>query len=82
MFHSFQQFELEDAAKKLFCFRWGLFRFKRLIMRSSPASNKAHRRIKKVVAGLEGVLQIKDDMLVHRVGEEHDRRLRAVLGKT
>ena len=28
---------------------------------------------------LDGVLQIKDDVLVHGVGEEHDQRLRAVL---
>jgi hypothetical protein len=36
-------------------------------MGSSPASSEAHKRIKKVVAGLEGVLQIKDDVLVHGV---------------
>ena len=81
MIHSFHQFELQEEAKKLFCFRapGGLFRFKRLCMGSSPASSEAHRRIKKVVAGLPGVLQIKDDVLVHGVGEEHDERLRAVL---
>ena len=32
-------------------------------MGSSPASSKAHKTIKKVVAGLEGVLQIKDNVL-------------------
>ena len=81
MIHSFHQFVLEEEARKLFCFRapGGLFRFKRLCMGSSPASSEAHKRIKKVVAGLEGVLQIKDDVLVHGVGEEHDRRLRAML---
>ncbi len=81
MIHSFHQFVLEEEARKLFCFRapGGLFRFKRLCMGSSPASSEAHRRIKKVVAGLDGVLQIKDDVLVHGAGEEHDQRLRAVL---
>ena len=81
MIHSFHQFELMDEAKKLFCFRapGGLFMFKRLCMGSSPASSEAHKRVKKVVARLEGVLQIKDDMLVHGMDEEHDRRLRAVL---
>ena len=34
---------------------------------------------KKVVTGLEGVLLIKDDMLVHSDGEDHDRRLRALV---
>jgi hypothetical protein len=81
MIHSFHQFELQEEAKKLFCFPApsGLFRFKRLCMGSSPASSEAHKRIKKVVAGLEGVLQIKDDVLVHGVGEEHDKRLCTVL---
>ena len=81
MIHSFHQFVLEEEARKLFCFRapGGLFRFKRLCMGSSPASSEAHKRVKKVVARLEGVLQIKDDVLVHGMDEEHDRRLRAVL---
>ena len=79
--HSFHQFVLEDKAKKLFTFRtpWGLYRYKRLVMGNSPASSEAHRRIKTVVQGCEGIAQIKDDILVYGTGEEHDIRLRAVL---
>ena len=32
-----------------------------------------------MLAGLDGVLQIKDNVLIHRVGDQHDDRLRAVL---
>ena len=81
MVHSFHQFELEDNVKKLFTFRspWGLYRYKRLVMGNSPASSECHRRVRKVLQGLEGVAQIKDDVLVYGNGEEHDGRLQAVL---
>ena len=32
-------------------------------MGNSPASSEAHRRIKMVLEGCEGVMQIKDDVL-------------------
>ena len=81
MVHSFHQFELEEGARKLFTFRTprGLMRFKRLVMGNNPASSEAQRRVKEVVEGLKGVLQIKDDVLVHGKGKEHDENLRKVL---
>ena len=81
MVHSFHQFVLEPDAKKLFTFRapGGLFRYKRLVMGNSPASSEAHRRIKMVLEGCEGAVQIKDDVLVYGKDEEHDARLREVL---
>ena len=67
MVHSFRQFVLEDEARKLFTFRGagGIYRYKRLVMGNSPASSEAHKRVKMVVAGCEGVCQIKDDILVY-----------------
>ena len=81
MTHSFHQFVLEEKDRKLFTFRAprGLMRFKRLVMGNNPASSEAHRRVAKVVEGLEGALQIKDDVLLHGRGKEHDERLRKVL---
>ena len=81
MVHSFHQFVLEPEARKLFTFRapGGLYRYKRLVMGNSLASSEAHRRIKTVLAGCEGVVQIKDDVLVFGDPETHDGRLRAVL---
>ena len=83
MVHSFHQFELEEKARKLFTFRtpWELYRLKRMVMGNSPASSEAHRRIRMVIQGCEGVLQIKDDVLVHGVGVEHDKNLEKVLQK-
>ena len=81
MIHSFHQFELEKGARKLFAFRtpWGLYRFKRLVMGNSPASSECHRRVRQVVAGLPGVLQIKDDILIHGQEQQHDNRLKSML---
>ena len=81
MVHSFHQFELEEKARKLFTFRtpWGLYRFKRMVMGNSPASSEAHRRVRTVIQGCKGVVQIKDDVLVHGVGAEHDKNLEKVL---
>ena len=83
MVHSFHQFVLEPEARKLFTFRapGGLFRYKRLVMGNSPASSEAHRRIKMVLEGCEGTVQIKDDVLVYGKDEEHDARLREVLAR-
>ena len=83
MVHSFHQFQLEEDARKLFTFRspWGLYRYKRLVMGNSPASSECHRRVRAVLEGLEGVAQIKDDVLVYGKGDEHDTRLWAVLGR-
>ena len=83
MVHSFHQFTLEEEARKLFTFRGpgGLYRYKRLVMGNSPASSEAHKRVKMVVAGCEGVCQIKDDILVFGSGKEHDQRVRNVLDR-
>ena len=48
-------------------------------MGNSPASSECHRRVRTVLQGCEGIAQIKDDVLVHGKGEEHDMRLRQVL---
>ena len=83
MVHSFHQFVLEPGARKLFTFRGpgGLYRYKRLVMGNNPASSEAHKRVKMVLAGCEGVCQIKDDVLVYGSGKEHDERLRVVLAR-
>ena len=81
MLHCFHQFEIEEKARKLFMFRTpdGLYRYKRLVMGNSPASSECHRRVRDMVEGCEGVLQIKDDILVYGREEEHNQRLKKVL---
>ena len=58
---------------------WGLYKYNTLVMGVSSASSECHERIRLVVEGLEGVQQIKDDIVVHGDGKEHDSRLEALL---
>ena len=79
--HAFHQMELDEESSKLFVFTtpFGLYRFKRLVQGISPASAECHETLRKVLSGISGVVQIKDDWTVHGKGEEHDVRLEQVL---
>ena len=81
MNHAFHQFELDEESKDLYCFwtPWGLYRYNTLVMGVSSGSSECQERIRLIVEGLEGVVQIKDDIVCHGKGEEHDRRLEALL---
>ena len=48
-------------------------------MGNSPASAECHKRVRQMMEGIPGVLQIKDYVLVHGKGGEHDESLRQVL---
>ena len=48
-------------------------------MGTPPASAECHSKLALVLKGLEGTVQIKDDLVVHGVGKKHDVRLEAVL---
>ena len=49
----------------------GIFMFKVLMMGTPPASAECHTAITRMLVGLKGVIQIKDDNLVHVKGKEH-----------
>ena len=49
-------------------------------MGTAPASSECHERIRIILEGLEGVIQIKDDLVVHGKGQEHDDRLKTEEG--
>ena len=56
------------------------FRYKTLFFGCSSASEDFANELGKKLAGLEGVIAIADDMLIHaKAKEEHDQRLLAVL---
>ena len=79
--HAFHQFELDEESKNLFVFygpEGSLLRFNCLPMGNSSASSECHARIREIVAGLQGVQQIKDDICVHGKGKEYDERLEAL----
>ena len=80
MNHAFHQFKIDEESRNLYKFTtpFGLFRFTRLVMGTPPASGECHTKLSQILAGLEGVVQIKDDCVVHGKGKEHDVRLEAL----
>ena len=78
---SFFHFLLDEVSKDLFKFYGinGVYRFKVLVMGTPPASGECHAAMSKIPQGLKGVIVIKDDILVHGQGQEHDNNLDACL---
>lgn len=79
----FHQFEIDSEAKKLFTFRVprGMFRFKRMVMGTSPASSEIQKKVRETIAGCKNARNIKDDILIYGKGKEHDLYLEEVLRK-
>ena len=59
--HVFHQFDITDKSKKLFVFYklWCLYCYNSLVIGVSSASSECHKRMRRMVKGLEGVQQIK-----------------------
>ena len=57
----------------------GIYRFKRLVMGASPASEEFHEKRRKAVCDLPGHIQIKDDIVYRHSQSYHDKNLRAML---
>jgi len=81
MTNCFHQFEIEESARKLFAFRTpvGIFRFKRMVMGTSPASSEIQRKIRETIQTCNNAVHIKDDIIVYGVGKQHDTDLEQVL---
>ena len=78
---SYFHFLLDPESQNLFKFHRedSVYRFKVLVMGTPPASSECHITMAFIVQGLKGVIQIKDDIVVHGKGREHDANLRALL---
>ena len=78
--HAFFQFELDEETQKLFyaISPYGIYKFKRMVMGAPPASGECHAKMAAIIQGLDGVEQIKDDLVVHGKGKIHDARLKAL----
>ena len=76
--YGFHQIELEESSREITTFvtHKGLYRYKRLMLGISAASEKYQQVISQVFRDIEGVQSISDDIVVFgRTKEEHDRRL-------
>ena len=78
----FHQLELSEESRNMtvFASHVGLYRYKRLNFGVSVAPEIFQNEIRQVLTGLEGTLNISDDIIIHASNrEEHDRRLEALL---
>ena len=80
MTNCYHQFEIEPTARKLFAFhtQGGIFKFKRMVM-GSTASSEIQKRVRETLKHCQNTIHIKDDILVHGKGREHDIYLRKLL---
>ena len=79
----YHQFPLAEDSKKLFCFRTpeGIHRYNKLVQGVSPASGEAQKKIREIIKPCTNALNIKDDIIIHGKGQEHDEHLDAVFEK-
>ena len=84
--HGYHQLELDEESRFITTFSThvGLWRYKRLFfgVNSAAVFQVYQNAIRQTLAGLEGAINVSDDILVWvRSMEEHDRRLKAVLSR-
>ena len=78
----YHQLELTPESREIttFAVHSGVYRYKRLIFGVSSASEQYQYEVSRTLAGIDGVENISDDIIVHGPDQEtHDRRLHAVL---
>ena len=77
----FQQWLIARNKRKLFTFRtpWGLYRYLRLPSGVNCAGQECNNNLRAIVEGLEGIIQIADDIVVFGEGRIHDQRLEKLL---
>ena len=77
MTNCYYQFEIEESARKLYTFRtpWGIYRYKRMVMGTSPASSEVQKKIREMIQKCPNTIHIKDDIIVYGKGSEHDTSL-------
>ena len=58
---------------------WGVFRHKRMVMGTSPASSEIQKCIREMTKDCPNSLNIKDDILIYGKDKEHDSHLHLIL---
>jgi hypothetical protein len=80
--HGYHQLELDEESRfiRTFSTHVGLWRYKRLFFGVNSAAEVFQNAIRQTLTGLDGAINVSDDILVWgKSTEEHDRRLNAVL---
>ena len=65
----YHKFEIEEEARKLSAFStpWGIFRYKSMVMGTSPASSEIKKRIREMIKNCPNSLDIKDGILIYGI---------------
>jgi len=82
--HGFHQVELHTDSRDITTFvtHDGFFRYKRLSFGVNAAPKKYQHIISQVIADIEGVVNIADDLIVHgKTVVEHDQNLHKLLAR-
>ena len=81
MNHVFHQMELDEELPQFFVFTnpFGLYKFKRLIQGISLVSAECNEAFRRILVGIEGVAQIKDNLVIYGCGKQHNDRMNQVL---
>lgn len=80
----YHQLELTPESREIttFAVHNGVYRYKRLFFGVSSASEQYQHEIASALAGIEGVENISDDVIIHAAEQEtHDQRLHAVMAR-
>ena len=80
----YHQLELEESSRQIttFATHEGLYRFKRLCFGINSAAETFQTSVSSMLAGLDGVMNISDDIIVFaETPEIHDERLEKVLDR-
>lgn len=74
---AFYHFLLSEESQELFNFHGvnGVYHFLVVVMGTPHALVECHTAMSKYCNGLKGVLVIKDDILIHGKGQDHDENL-------
>ena len=81
----FHQLQLDDESAQLMAFatglpNWPLMRYRRMVMGWCNASSRLQQEMRKLLAGLPGILNIGDDLAVYGdTLQQHDERLDQLL---
>ena len=81
MTNCYHQFEIAQDARKLYTFRTpkGLFRFKRMVPGTSPASSEIQKRVRELIKHCPQTRSIKDDIIIHTKKDVHNTTLKNTL---
>ena len=69
---AFYQFALDEESQELFhsITPFGIYKWKRMVLGAPPVSGECHSKMEAIVQGLNGIVQIRDDIVVHGKGQE------------